>query len=151
MNLATPAGHVAFGILWTLAMLALVVGFAGVGGLRFAPWLLLLIPFGVVRIGLQRDSSSRSAVSEASLRVGSFIVEAAMVAIFVYLYNLAVLSFCPSPRCQAAPRLPRAREAASRWGGVSGLEASQLRSTAPIAWRLDRSQHGLQSPRSLVA
>jgi hypothetical protein len=33
-----------------------------------------------------------------SLRVANVIVEAAMIAVFVYLYNLAALSYCPPPK-----------------------------------------------------
>jgi hypothetical protein len=98
MQLATPAGHVAFGILWASAMLAIVVGFSGVGGVIFAPWLFLLIPFVAVRIGFQLDAGTKSTLTEASLRVANFIIEAAMVAVLVYLYDLAVLSFCPPAR-----------------------------------------------------
>lgn len=98
MKFATPGGHVAFGILWTLAMLVVVAGFSGVGGLRFAPWLLLLIPFAAVRIGFERGGAIRQTLTVNSLRVANVIVEAAMIAIFVYLYNLAALSYCPPPK-----------------------------------------------------
>jgi len=79
-------------------MLIIVIGFSGVGGLRFAPWLLLLIPFAAVRIGFQRCGSIRSTLTVNSLRVANVIVEAAMIAVFVYLYNLAALSYCPPPK-----------------------------------------------------
>ena len=98
MNCVTPVGHWAFGILWTLAMLVIIVGFAGVGSLPFAPWLLLLVPFAAVRVGFQRGAGIRSTLSGNALRAANFIVEAAMFAIFVYVYNLSVLTYCPAPK-----------------------------------------------------
>lgn len=79
-------------------MLAIIIGFAGVGGLRFAPWLALLIPFAAIRIGFQREVNIRPALTVYSLRIANVIVDAAMIAVFVYLYNLAVLSYCPPPK-----------------------------------------------------
>jgi hypothetical protein len=98
MNLLTPAGHLAFGIVWALGVLAIVLGFSGVGGLRFAPWLLLLIAFAAVRLGFRRNESTRSTVAVNSLRAANVLVEVAMISIFVYLYNLAILSYCAPPK-----------------------------------------------------
>jgi hypothetical protein len=55
-GLVTARGHAAFGVLWTIAMLAIVVGMSGVGGLVFAPWLLLVVPFAATRITFRRTA-----------------------------------------------------------------------------------------------
>ena len=60
----------------------------------FAPWLLLLIPFAASRIAL-RKTADRSAPIYLGPHFGANLVtELAMVAIFIYLYNLLVLSYC---------------------------------------------------------
>ena len=79
-------------------MLAIVIEFADAGSLRFAPWLLLLVPFVFVRISLRKIAGDQTISAAVSLRVANVVVEAAMVAIFVYMYNLSVLSYCPPPK-----------------------------------------------------
>jgi hypothetical protein len=99
MGLLTGRGHVAFGILWAVAMLLIIVGFSGVGGLRFAPWLLLLVPFAATRTALRGSKSGSESMRTSRVLWGiNVTIEIAMVAIFVYMYNLAVLSYCPSPK-----------------------------------------------------
>lgn len=99
MGLITVRGHVAFGILWAVVMLLIFVGFSGVGALRFAPWLLLLIPFAATRVALRTaKSGSGSMYTLRALWGMNVIIEIAMVAIFVYMYNLSVLSYCPPPK-----------------------------------------------------
>jgi len=98
-RLVTTRGHAAFGVLWTVAMLVIILGFAGVGGLRFAPWLLLLIPFAATRSAFRRtDQTPGPTTSLGALWALNLITEAAMFAVFVYLYSLALLSYCPSPK-----------------------------------------------------
>jgi hypothetical protein len=62
------------------------------------PWLALLTQFAAVRIGFQREVNIRSPLAVSSLRIANAIVDAAMIAVFVYLYNLAVLSYCLPPK-----------------------------------------------------
>lgn len=98
-GLVTARGHIAFGIFWTVAMLVIVIGFAGVGALRFSPWLLLLIPFVATRIAFRKtERAAKSTFLVGGLRSANLIIEVAMVAVFIYLYNLALLSYCPPPK-----------------------------------------------------
>jgi hypothetical protein len=76
-------------------MLVIVVGMSGVGGLAFAPWLLLLIPFGTVRIALRKIAKGGAPVYfRRTLWAANLVIELAMVGAFVYLYNLVILSYC---------------------------------------------------------
>ena len=93
----TPRGHALFGAIWALAMLIMVIGFSVVGGLVYLPWLLLLVPFIGLRLALARDDLRR-AILRTAFQCANAVTELAMIVIFVYLYNLAVLSFCPPPR-----------------------------------------------------
>lgn len=90
-----PRGHIAFGILWSICMLVIIVGFSGVGGLVFAPLLLLLFPFGFARSMLRSMTSGTALWVRPVLLAVNFITELAMVAAFVWLYNLAILTYCP--------------------------------------------------------
>ena len=93
----TSRGHALFGVLWVLAMLTMIIGFSGVGGLVYLPWLLLLVPFIVLRLALVRRGPERQ-MRTTALQCANAVTELAMIAIVVYLYNLAVLSYCSPPK-----------------------------------------------------
>jgi hypothetical protein len=95
VQLVTNGGHLAFGILWGLFIAAILVLFAPYGGLILAPLLLLLVPFALLRRALQKPQVGRPTLA---LKATSALLELVMLAIFVYLYNSSVLSYCPPQR-----------------------------------------------------
>jgi len=89
----TSRGHTLFGAFWALGMLVMLIGFSGVGGLIYLPWLLLLAPFIGLRLALVRRDPNRKTLATL-LQCANAITELGMILIFVYLYNLAAVSYC---------------------------------------------------------
>ncbi len=97
-TLLTPRGHVVFGVVWAMSVIVIVVGFAGVGGLRFAPLLLLLLPFSACRSFLAPVRAQSGSIARRLVGGVGAMTEVAMVAALGYLFVLALLSYCPAPK-----------------------------------------------------
>jgi len=80
-------------------MFLIVVGFSGVGSLRFAPWFLLLVPFAALRFLFQNTNAPhRTRELNLLLQIANAITELSMLGILVYLCNLVALGACPGQK-----------------------------------------------------
>ena len=93
MKFLTERGHIAFGVVWTFAMLAMIIGLSGQGSVVYLPWLLLILPFAAARWLLrQKPGDPESVRIQPFLYTANIVVELTMVGILIYLYSVSLLT-----------------------------------------------------------
>lgn len=92
----TSIGQILLALVWALIVLIITILFSGVGGLVYLPWLSLLVPFALCWIIVRRSNAiSQKNTLTLVARIMMPLIGLWMLGVLIYLYSIAVLSYCP--------------------------------------------------------